>query len=174
MENNKVDTFINWVLSKNRDKGVIAKLRKADSETTEYQAWEILARWIDLDNPWQRRAFGLISASITRVKAQKDGDLGLGTALRRLYLQHAKENEIEHSAEALRLRRILSCRDQRELVAVLKPLLRYLVTNEIAISHTRLLKELLWFDHERAQERIRIRWAKEFYAVSSSAEEDLK
>ncbi|WP_319757731.1 type I-E CRISPR-associated protein Cse2/CasB [uncultured Sphaerochaeta sp.] len=174
MENNKVDTFINWVLSKNRDKGFIAKLRKADSETTEYQAWEILARWIDLDNPWQRRAFGLIGASITRVRAQKDGDLGLGSALRRLYLQHAKESEIERSAEALRLRRILSCRDQRELVAVLKPLLRYLVNNEIAISHTRLLKELLWFDHERAQERIRIRWAKEFYAVSSSAEEDLK
>lgn len=167
MAREKTSAFVAWVLSKTgttADKGFLAKLKKAESEATEYQAWEVLARWIDLEKPWERRAYGLIGASLARLKSVKDGSLGIGEALKALFAKRGGDGEIEGSAEASRLRRLLSCKDQEEAVEVIRPLLRYLVGQEIPISHMQLLDELLWFDNEISREKTRLRWAKNFYS----------
>ena len=173
MAGEKTRAFIAWVLAKsgtNADKGFLAKLKKAESEATEHQAWEILARWVDLENPWERRAYGLIGASLARLKAGKDGLLGMGGALQALFIKRGANGEIEGSAEALRLRRLLSCKDQEEAVEVIRPLLRYLVGQDIPISHAQLLDELLWFDVDASRERTRLRWAKDFYSKREKEE----
>jgi CRISPR type I-E-associated protein CasB/Cse2 len=173
MASEKTSAFVTWILSKtgtNADKGFLAKLKKAESEATEYQAWEILARWIDLEKPWERRAYGIIGASLARLKTGTDGSLGIGEALKALFIKRGGSGEIDSSAEAVRLRRLLSCKDQEEAVEVIRPLLRYLVGQEIHVSHTKLLDELLWFDVDASREKTRLRWAKDFYSKKESGE----
>ncbi len=167
MAQERSEAFVAWVLAHGSDKGFSAKLRKADSEATAHQAWELLARWVDLEKPWERRAFSLIGASLSRTRTTVNGTLGLGAALRELSAQKGQVNEIESSPEAARLRRLLSCRDQEEVIDILGPLLRHLVGNNIALSHARLLDELLSFNYEVSQERTKLGWAKEFYQKST-------
>lgn len=171
MAQERSEAFVAWVLTHGSDKGFFAKLRKADSEATAYQAWELLARWIDLEKPWERRAFSSIGASLTRTKTTIDGTLGIGAALRMLSAQKGGVKEIESSTEAARLRRLLSCRDQEEVIDILGPLLRHLVAKNIALSHVRLLDELLSFNYEVSQERTKLGWAKEFYQKSTEEEQ---
>lgn len=173
MASEKTRAFIAWVLAKsgkNADKGFLAKLKKAESEATEHQAWEVLARWADLEKPWERRAYGIIGASLARLKTGKDGSLSMGGALKALAIKRGGSGEIEESAESLRLRRLLSCKDQEEVVEVLRPLLRYLVGQEIPVSHSQLLDELLWFDIDTSREKTRLRWAMDFYTKRENEE----
>lgn len=165
MAEGKERSFVYWVLRQKHEenKGLVAKLRKAESPATEYQAWEILTRWVDLEKPWERDAYGLVGASISRSKREGDGSLSIGGALRVLALSRDKSLDLKGSSEALRLRRLVACTDQNELVDVLRPLLRYLNSKEIALSYERLLKELMSFHFEDAQERIKARWIKDFY-----------
>lgn len=162
----KSHAFVTWVLDKSNspaDRGFCAKLRKAESETTEHQAWDILAPWVDLENPWERKSYGLIGASLSRLKTGQDGTQGLGSALLGLFRKRGGSSEIETSAEAKRLRRLLSCKDQAELLDVIRPLLRYLVSQEISLSHAQLLDEVLFFGLDGSREKTRLRWAKDFY-----------
>lgn len=172
MAQERSEAFVRWVLAHENDKSFMAKLRKAGSETTAPQAWELLARWIDLDNPWERRAFSLVGANLTHTKASVDGTLGVGAALRTLFMQKDGGKEIETSSEAARLRRLLSCRDQEELVNILNPIIRYLTTKGVMLSFARLLDELLYFNVETSQERTKIRWVQEFHQKTWTQENE--
>jgi len=174
MAESKETSFVSWVLANQKEgnKGLMAQLRKAESETTEYQSWELLTRWIDIEKQWERNAYGLIGASLSRVKTGQDGNLSIGGALRALAFQKEKTlQDLGKSSEALRLRRLLACKDQDELINILRPLLRYLTTNEIGLSHKRLLKEVLWFGIEQSQERSKTRWVKDFYFYTPQEEQ---
>lgn len=166
MARDKSHAFVAWVLDKSEasaDRGFCAKLRKAESEATEHQAWDILASWVDLENPWERKSYGLIGASLSRLKSRQDGTQGMGSALQALFRKRGVSGDIETSAEAKRLRRLLSCRDQAELMEAIRPLLRYLVSQEISLSHAQLLDEVLFFGLDGSREKTRLRWAKDFY-----------
>jgi CRISPR system Cascade subunit CasB len=164
------EAFVAWVLDHKDDKGFRAKLRKADSDTTAHLSWELLVRWVDLEKSWERQPFSLIGSSLARTKLTSDGNLGLGEGLRKLALQKAGEKELENSPEAARLRRLISCRDQEEVIGVLKPLLRYFTNKEISIRHAQLLDEILYFNTPSSQERTKLRWAKDFYRKYKSEE----
>ncbi|MDY0145222.1 MAG: type I-E CRISPR-associated protein Cse2/CasB, partial [Kiritimatiellia bacterium] len=48
-------SFVEYVLQRMEDDtGFGAALRRADNPATDYQAWEHLARWCDLDKAWER------------------------------------------------------------------------------------------------------------------------
>lgn len=172
MAEGKEQSFVSWVLRQKRDenKALVAKLRKTESPTTEIQAWEVLARWVDLEKPWERNAYGLVGASASRSKRESDGSLSIGGALRVRALSRDKSLDLKGSSEASRLRRVVACTDQKELIDVLRPLLRYFNSQEIGLSYERLLKELMSFHFEDAQERIKARWIKDFYIYKT--EED--
>ncbi|HOE90018.1 MAG TPA: type I-E CRISPR-associated protein Cse2/CasB [Sphaerochaeta sp.] len=165
MADGKEKAFVSWVLRQKRDenKGLISRLRKAESPATEFQAWEVLARWVDIEKPWEREAYGLIGASVSRTGKEHDGSLSLGGALRAVALGKGKNIDLQDSSEALRLRRVVACTSQRELVDILRPILRYLNSKDVALSYERLLKELMTFHFEDAQERTKARWIKDFY-----------
>ena len=87
-----------------RDKGFAARLRRADNPDTEPYAYGILCAFgVDLKQDKERRPFALIGAALSRDKRGRDGDLGLGEALR-----HCVEDE-EQGAARLR-RRVRSAR----------------------------------------------------------------
>jgi len=166
------EKFVDYVLQRihnQQDRGFAAKLKKADNEATEYQSWELLAPWVNLEHQRERKAYCLVGAHLARSRQRQDGTLGMGAALRRAQKQSNSGEELEHTPSAARLRRILACHDTLELIDVLRPVLRLLASKEVSISHARLLDDILWFHHDAARDRIRSQWAQEFFGRKEEA-----
>lgn len=166
MSNSRTEVFVNYIIenvSRGKDKGFGAKMRNSDNDATEYQAWEILAKWVDLEKRGERRVFALIGASLARLKPSADGSLSIGGALRQAYFLDSSSTDLDKSSTALRFNRILACRDQEEIINILRPTLRYIESKNLLLDYSQLLNEILWFNNESSRERTRARWAQHFY-----------
>ncbi len=169
LSSNKTKKFVEYVIRRaniEQDKGFSAKLKKADNEATEYQSWEILANWTNLEYA-ERKAYALIGATAARSKRKIDGNMSLGRALRGSV---QADSNPEDSSAASRLRRILAIQDSDELIRVLRSTLRFLDSKEQPLDYARLLDEILWFNHEEVRDKIRSRWAQDFYKPWEKAE----
>jgi CRISPR system Cascade subunit CasB len=164
MIDDKTTAFVDYVIKVvNENKGFGARLRKADNDATEYQVWDILSRWVDLERRNERKSYALIGASLARIKPTKDGKLSIGEALR---LIHFKENptlSIDQSSISMRFRRILACKDQEELISVLRPTFRFIESKDLVIDYSQLLKDISFFNNDKYREWTRAKWAKHFY-----------
>lgn len=166
MPSDRSVSFVNHVIKQinnDKGKGFGAKLRKADNENTEYQSWEILSSWVNLEWESDRKAFALVGASMARSKPSEDGKLSVGEALRMVHLKDKDIGDIEKSSSASRLRRLLACKEKDELMDILKPVIRYVESNGLLLHHARLLDEILWFNNDASRERTRARWARDFF-----------
>lgn len=168
-------SFVANVIARCReDKGLAARLRRADNPATEYQSWELLAAWnIDLERDDQRMPFATVAAAIARSKPEANGSLSLGQAIARCY----DEGNQSDQAKA-RLRRLLACDELPELCRLLRPVLT-LAESRVAqdLDYARLLRQLRQFGMAVAKgddawrQNIRAQWAQEFYGYKAKAEE---
>jgi CRISPR system Cascade subunit CasB len=160
--------FVEEVLSLiNRDKGLAARLRRADNPDTEYQSWEVLARFgIDLEQENQRLPHTVLAAAISRSKATANGSLTLGQALAKSF----DEGE-ESSPGKARLRRLLACQDLPELVRVLRGILTLIESRVTApLDFIKLLRQLRRFPYSPQQ--VKAQWAQEFYRKTTSTPQE--
>jgi CRISPR system Cascade subunit CasB len=149
------------------DKGMAARLRRADNPATEYQSWELLAAYgIDLEKEHERLPFVTVAAAIAKAKATLNGSLGLGRAIAACYEDGNKSDQAK-----ARLRRLLACDNLAELSRILRPLLS-LIDSKVAqpLDYIRLLKQLRRFSFNTQQ--IRAQWAQEFYGHAVNAQEE--
>ena len=155
--------FVAFVLATmQQDKGMAARLRRADNPNTEYQSWEFLAGFgVDLENPFQRLPFVTVAAAMAKAKATSNGKLRLGQALAACYKDGSKDDQAK-----AKLRRVLACDDLPELCRILRPVLT-LVESRVpqSLDYSRLLTQLRGF-HWDAQ-KIKAQWAQEFYGQRS-------
>lgn len=153
------ERFVRSVIQRcQQDKGLAARLRRADNPATEYQSWELLAGYgIDLEDDRQRLPFATIAAAIANAKVDRNGVLGLGRAIAACY-PDGREND---QAKA-RLRRLLACDDLTELCRILRPLFS-LINSRVGqpLDYQRLLKQLRRFSFSAQQ--VKTQWAQEFY-----------
>ncbi|OPX56962.1 CRISPR system Cascade subunit CasB [Oceanospirillum multiglobuliferum] len=151
--------FVDYVLKRQaEDNGFSARLRRADNPATEYQSWEILASFgVDLEKSWQRLPYCTLGAALAKAKPERDGNLGLGSAIAACY-----EDKSQSDQAKSRLRRILACTSIEELCQILRPLLALIASRGVKLNFSLLLQQLLWFSGE-GQERVRTRWAQDFY-----------
>ena len=165
------DRFVKSVLKRCiEDKGLAARLRRADNPATEYQSWELLAsQGIDLEKTYQRLPFATIAAAIAKSKAEHNGELSLGRALAASY----DEGHDSNQAKA-RLRRLLACEELAEVCRILRPLFS-LIDSKAGqpLDFVRLLKQLRRFSFDDGRIQVKAQWAQEFYGqpVKVSAEE---
>lgn len=161
------DSFVAGAIARCReDKGLSARLRRADKPSTEYQSWEFLAGWnIDLEREDRRLPFATVAAAVARAKAEANGHLTLGQAIARCYEEGNQSDQAK-----TRLRRLLACDDLAELCRVLRPVLT-LVESRVTqpLDYARLLKQLCNFgqaarsDNVSWLQQIKAQWAQEFY-----------
>lgn len=79
--------FVDAIIERcGKDKGLAARLRRADNPATEYQSWELLATYsVDIENERERLPFVTVAAAIAKAKAEKNGKSSLGRALAGCY-----------------------------------------------------------------------------------------
>ena len=158
-QESRTSRFVTFVLAAmQKDKGMAARLRRADNPATEYQSWEFLAGFgIDLDKPFQRLPFVTVAAAMAKAKATSNGTLRLGQAIARCYDDGNKSDQAK-----AKLRRVLACDDLPELCRILRPVLT-LIESRVPqpLDYSGLLSQLLKF-HCDAQ-KIKAQWAQEFY-----------
>jgi CRISPR system Cascade subunit CasB len=146
--------FVNAVVGKvHCDTGFGATLRRADNPATEYQAWEYLSVWCDLEKPWRRLPFACIGAALARAKPQTDGHLGIGQAIAQCY----EDRSADDPAKA-RFRRLLACDSVEEACRHLRSTLQLIASRGVPLCYAQLLNELLNFS-----EFTRRKWATNFY-----------
>lgn len=171
------ERFVAGVIERcQQDKGLAARLRRADNPATEYQSWELLAGYgINLERDDQRLPFATVAAAIAKAKVEHNGRLSLGRAIAAAF----EDGKNSDQAKA-RLRRILACDDLLELCRLLRPVLT-LVNSRVSqpLDYVRLLRQLrsfgfaTWKADAQHMQRIKAQWAQEFYGqlVAQSSEE---
>jgi len=155
----RVEAFVAFILRRcAQDAGEAARLRRADNPATEYQAWETLAAFnVDIDKPWQRLPFATTAAAIARSKRDANGRFGIGSALAGCYEDGSDSNQAKS-----KLRRLLACDSVEEVCRILRPLLNLIESRQSHhLDYALLLDQLLKFHWNG--ERIKARWAQDFY-----------
>ncbi len=151
--------FVEIVVERcNKDKGLAARLRRADNPATEYQSWDLLGTFgVDLEKDYKRLPFVTVVAAIAKSKAEHNGSLTLGRAIAACYEDGNQSNQAK-----MRLRRLLACDELAEACRILRPILT-LIDSKIGqpLDFIRLLKQLRKFSFNG--QRIKTQWAQEFY-----------
>lgn len=159
--------FVETVIERcQSDKGLAARLRRADNPATEYQSWELLGWFgVDLEKDYERQPFVTVAAAIAKSKSERNGSLTLGRAIAACY-----DDGRESSQAKARLRRLLACSELSEACRILRPILT-LIDSKVGqpIDYVRLLRQLRFFDFESGQ-RTKTQWAQEFYGQPVDAE----
>ena len=141
-----------------RDKGIAARMRRANNPTTEYQSWELLVGFgIDLERESQRLPHTTIMAAIATSKAPENGYLSLGQAIAKCYVDGSDSEQAKS-----RLRRLLATQDTNEMCRILRPILS-LIHSRLSepLNYEGLLKQMLSFQYD--PQKVKARWAQEFY-----------
>lgn len=164
MPRSKSLSFVDYIIKRcQADKGVRAALRRADNPATEYQSWDILAGFnIDLEYENQRLPYATIAAAIAREEADRNGMLGIGSGIARCY----EDGNASDQAKA-KLRRLLACDNVPEVCRIVRPLFSLMASRGTTrLNYAQILDDLLWFGWEESQNRIKARWAQDFYGRS--------
>jgi len=160
------ERFVSGVIQQcERDKGLAARLRRANNPATEYQSWELLAAYgIDLEREEQRLPFVTVAAFIAKAKSERNGISRLGHALAACY-----EDGRDNNQAKVRLRRLLACDDLPELCRILRPLFSLIDSKtKQPLDYLRLLKQLRRFPFNAQQ--VKAQWAQEFYGQPVGAD----
>lgn len=143
-----------------------AALKKADNPDTEYQSWEYLADYgINLEYENARLPYTTVLSAAARSSRNADGSVPLGRALLLSY-----KSDSENTAARSKLRRIIACDSIDDVCSVLRPVLRFIGSKDIAVSYATLLRDLKYFSKD--SERTKARWAEQFFEKTESKEED--
>jgi CRISPR system Cascade subunit CasB len=150
----KGSAFVVFVLKRLAgDTAFGAALRRADNPATEFQSWEYLASWCDLDNTYERTCFATVAAGLARAKQSTDTPISIGSVVARCY----KDGNQDDSAKR-KLRRLLACDSSAEACQWVRPLLRLAESRGVHLNFGRLLEDMLYFG-----QNVKVRWATDFY-----------
>ncbi|NNM58935.1 MAG: type I-E CRISPR-associated protein Cse2/CasB [Legionellales bacterium] len=167
---NKSQAFVDYIIKRcQSDNGFRAVLKRADNPTTEYQSWEALAGFgVNLEHQNTRLPHALIAAALARTKTEENGTGQIGQAIARCYDDGNKSDQAK-----AKLRRLLACNSTPEVCRILRPLFSLIESkSHIRLDYARLLNDLLWFNQEDGQTRIKARWAQHFYNHVEKESED--
>ena len=155
-----VGRFLEYLQSQAGNRGVMADLRHGFSRATEYRAWPHIAQWCRLDNERERRIW-LTTAAGFAVHQRTTDSGNMGTVLRSLATGDGRGVEGLATFDA-RFRRFLACASAPEVCDHLPGVLRAAERKGIPVNFGRLFSDLTYWG-----EKIKVRWATEFWGAAS-------
>lgn len=165
----RCEDFIRWMedrLGDNpriKDKGAIARLKRADNPDLAPRAWDILFK-LGIPDAYFDIAL-LVGAAMCRQGEASDGNASLGQAL-------ASCND-DREQGSIRLRRITQCHDGGELRAVLRNTLKFIASRaKHRLCYARLFNDLVKFEREEFQMDVKKRWTQDFWNLTEEDEEN--
>jgi len=154
-KNSRGTAFVAFVFNRlGRDTAFGAALRRADNPATEYQSWEYLANWCDLDNVYERTCFATVAAGLARAKKSNNSPASIGSTIAQSYKPEGNKDDSAKS----KLRRLLACDSSIEACQWVRPILRLAESKGVPLNFGRLLDDLLYFGP-----KVKERWATDFY-----------
>ena len=130
-----------------------AVMSRADNPAFESAAWEYLIPYCNIEHDFERIPFALVGAAIARIRPEKDGNAEIGTAFDSIC-----SSQVDRERESIRFRRLIACESVLDICTVLRPILQYLNSKGAPINFSQLLNDLIYWN-----QRIKIRWATQFY-----------
>jgi CRISPR system Cascade subunit CasB len=157
------EKFVKFVIERitQKDNGAVAALKRADNPATEYQSWEYLARFVDIDKGYERLPFATIGSAIAKAKVEQNGMIRIGQAIAKCY-DDGQNNGKDNDQAKAKLRRLLACETTEEVCRVLRPLFSLIsAKGGIALDYVSLLDNLSYFYFN--SQRVKSQWAQDFY-----------
>lgn len=151
-----------------QSKGARAALRRSLSPEQESGSWIYLSPWIDLTDTKKRKIHVLIAGMLASEKTVGAGLLSLGKALR-LAVKDRKKNEGAKNQfpDDPRFRRLLATDDIDDVLLVLRPIIQFIQSRcPGQLDYSSVLRDLEFYG-----ERVRARWAQEFFRGIDNVEE---
>jgi CRISPR system Cascade subunit CasB len=157
--------FVDFVLKRlTQDTSFGAALRRADNPATEYQSWEYLAAWCELDNAFERTCFATVASGIAHAKQSAENASSIGAAVAGCYRPDGNQDD---SAKR-KLRRLLACENNTEACLWVRPILRLAQSRGVRVNFGRLLDDLLYFGP-----KVKERWAMDFYGKKEDKDDSI-
>ena len=148
--------FVEFVLKRmEKSTAIGAALRRADNPATEYQCWEYLANWCDLDNTYDRTCFATVAAGLAHAKQSIASQASIGKTIALCYPAGNQDDSAKR-----RLRRLLACDSNMEACQWVRPVIRLAASRGVQLNFSRLLDDLLSFNFGP---KVKERWATDFY-----------
>ena len=154
------DEFVDYLFEIcSRDKGFRADLRRADNPAFEWKIWPVINRFAGSLEPDDiRKAYAIIGSAIGKSGQSRNGNIGIGRAFR--FISKGDAGKFPS-----RFMRLLSSNDLSDLLMVLRPVLSYISSEDIALDYKGLLKSILGFRYEESRNRIKACWAADYLNV---------
>lgn len=148
-------------------KSARAALRRSLSLELEDSSWRYLSPWIDLTDTRVRKIYTLIAGMLASEKTVESGSLPLGKVLRLAVKDRVKkEGTNKEPPTDPRFRRLLATNGVEDVLLVLPPIIRLIQSRcPGQLDYASLLRDLEWYG-----ERVRVRWAHDFFQVSDEQE----
>ena len=162
------DEFVDYLFKIcSRDKGFRADLRRADNPAFEWRIWPVINRFAgSLESDDIRKAYAIIGSAIGKSGQSRNGNIGIGKAFRFISKGDAgKFPKGDAGKFPPRFMRLLSSNDLSDLLMVLRPVLSYISSEDIALDYKGLLKSILGFRYEESRNRIKACWAADYLNV---------
>ena len=147
----RAEKVMKYLRGLRENRGAMADLRCALTDTRRHRAWPWLAAVGGIENAQIEVVVGLYA-----YHPEETASGNLGTVCRRL--------SGEHNSFDGRFRRLLAC-DRNEICEHLRPVVLAAKAKNIPINYEQLLLDLIVW-----AERVKARWAKEYWSVAKEAE----
>ena len=165
--NRRAERFLSRLESLKENRGAMADIRRGFSRTSGYRAWPWIAAWCNLDNDRDRGITQYVAAAYaTHPLNIADGNLG--TVFRGIAFGSGAGKSALASFDSL-FRRFLACHSALEVCRLLPGLIRAAKARGIPVNYRELYKNLYYWSG-KGIERVRARWAREYWGRQEEPE----
>jgi CRISPR type I-E-associated protein CasB/Cse2 len=143
--------FLKYLQRHKNDRGALANLRAALSETRRANAWPLLGGFPSAIGD---RRFEIVAALWASDPESGATSGNLGSSLASM--------SGEHNSFESRFKRLLAC-DKDEIADRVVPIVRAAQAKGIRVNYTQLLADLLWWN-----EQVKVAWANAFWGATAA------
>jgi CRISPR system Cascade subunit CasB len=152
-----------------QDRGVLARLRRALSDTTQQEAWTVLGPWfgpIAVGCPVYETVAGCFALHPVKWEPvddpKEEAKRNFGWTFREVRLadDEGKKKMQDEKEPHTRFRRLLACSDSKEICKHIRHAIRLAKAKEKQVNYRQLFVDLWWWN-----DYTKIAWAKAYWSV---------